>query len=115
MKRLVALILFWAFNAYSEPWTDTQKVLSASYLTAHVIDWGQTRDSAKNYYGEKNTILGAHPSVGKVNAYFVLTPILLYYALDAIPEYRTPALVVLTAVEIAVIARNYRIGVKVAF
>jgi hypothetical protein len=118
-----AYLLLSSLVAQAEQWTETQQVLAATYLTAHTIDWAQTRSLARSTtggkhgsgYDEENPILGRKPASDKTNAYFILTPLIGYFVLDALPEYRTPALVVLTAVEIAVIARNYRIGVKVAF
>lgn len=45
------------------------------YLALHGIDWAQTRSISKNpqFLHETNPILGEHPSVGKVNNYFLAT------------------------------------------
>jgi len=53
--------------------------------------------------------------MAKVNTYFLLTPVLWYYALDNIPQYRTAALTVLNLVQIGVVAHNYHVGIKVSF
>ena len=117
LNRLVStLLLVFIFSAQAEPWTTEQKVLSATYLTAHVIDWGQTRSMVINGgYGDNNPILGKHPSMAKVNTYFLVVPIIGYYALDAFPKNRTGILGFLNAVEILQVAHNYRIGVRVSF
>jgi uncharacterized protein (DUF486 family) len=112
-----AYLLLSSLVAQAEQWTETQKTLAASYLIAHVIDWGQTRYIAQtpDKSTEYNSILGSHPSMAKVNTYFLLTPVLWYYALDNIPQYRTAALTVLNLVQIGVVAHNYHVGIKVSF
>ena len=100
-------------TAQAEPWTETQQALAATYLTAHAIDWAQTRNIGRNpRYEEMNPILGRKPSSGKIDAYFIMTPILGYLVLDALPQYRTAILAVASLVEIGVVAHNYRIGIK---
>ena len=123
MKSLAALLLACAFTAQAEPWTETQQVLAATYLTAHTIDWAQTRNAASSTTGgkhgtgyyEKNPVLGRKPTSGKTNAYFILTPLIGYFVLDALPEYRTGILAVANVLEIGVVAHNYRIGVKASW
>jgi hypothetical protein len=123
MKYLAALILVFAFSAQAEPWTETQQVLAATYLTAHTIDWAQTRSLARSTtggkhgsgYDEENPILGRKPASDKTNAYFILTPLIGYFVLDALPEYRTGILAVANVLEIGVVAHNYRIGVKASW
>ena len=116
MKYLTTLLLLCAFQAQAEPWTETQQVLAATYLTAHTIDWAQTRNlSSRKEYEEKNPVLGSHPASGKTNAYFILTPIIGYFVLDALPQYRSEILVVANVLEIGVVARNFSIGIKAKF
>ena len=123
MKYLTTLLLLCAFQAQAEPWTETQQVLAATYLTAHTIDWAQTRYSARSTtggkhgsgYDEENPILGRKPASGKTNAYFILTPIIGYFVLDALPQYRSEILVVANVLEIGVVARNFSIGIKAKF
>lgn len=45
------------------------------YLALHGMDWAQTRTIAKSphQFHETNPFLGEHPSVGKVNNYFLST------------------------------------------
>ena len=123
VKYLTALLLACTFQAQAEPWTETQQVLAATYLTAHTIDWAQTRSLARSTtggkhgsgYDEKNPILGRKPASDKTNAYFILTPLIGYFVLDALPEYRTGILGFMNAVEIIQVAHNYRIGVRASF
>ena len=75
-----------------DPWTkgDTYREITA--FTLRAIDWKTTRGIARNpdEYIEANPLLGEHPSVGKVNTYFIITsivhPVISYY----LPrDYRT--------------------------
>lgn len=120
MKSIVAILLACAFQAQAEPWTETQQVLAATYLTAHTIDWAQTRHLSRSTtggkhnkgYEEKNPALGRKPSSGKTDAYFILTPLIGYFVLDALPQYRTGILAVANVLEVGVVAHNFRIGIK---
>jgi hypothetical protein len=116
VKYFIALFLACSFSAQAEPWTETQQVLAATYLTAHTIDWAQTRNIGRNpKYEEKNPALGRKPSSGKTDAYFVLTPLIGYFVLDALPQYRTGILAVANVLEIGVVAHNFSIGIKASF
>ena len=118
-----AYLLLSSLVAQAEQWTETQQVLAATYLTAHTIDWAQTRSLARSTtggkhgsgYDEENPILGRKPASDKTNAYFILTPLIGYFVLDALPEYRTGILGFMNAVEIIQVAHNYRIGVRASF
>jgi hypothetical protein len=116
VKYLCAILLACAFTAQAEPWTETQQVLAGTYLTAHTIDWAQTRNIATNAaYKEHNPVLGSNPSLQKVDAYFLLTPIIGYFLLDAIPAQRTTVLAIANVLEIGVVAHNFSIGIKARF
>lgn len=119
-KRAALLIITLAAlcgAARAQSWTDEQRTLGAMYLTAHAIDWAQTRQIIREPgMWELNPILGRHPSRARVNAYFALTPLAGYLVLDALPsQHRTTALKVITTLEIATVARNHYIGVRIRF
>ena len=86
-------------------------------MTAHVIDWAQTRQIIREPgMWERNPILGPHPSRARVNTYFALAPLAGYLVLDAMPsQHRTTALRFITTLEIATVAHNHYIGVRVRF
>lgn len=123
MKPLAAILLLCAFQAQAEPWTETQQVLAATYLTMHAVDWAQTRNISRSDsggrhgkgYEEKNPVLGRKPSNGKTDAYFIITPLIGYFVLDALPQYRTGILAVANVLEVGVVAHNFRIGIKANF
>lgn len=58
---------------WMDDWDTADRLLLATYSGFWFIDYGQTRTIALNpeRWHEKNRILGPHPSVGSVNAYFL--------------------------------------------
>lgn len=98
-------------------WTREQTAAGLLALTAHAIDWGQTRTIARHpdRFYETNRILGRHPSVGQVDAYFVGTALLIGLAAHALPEWRVAGLGAYASFEFAVAARNARLGIRVSF
>jgi len=85
-----------------------------TFLALQFIDYGQTRTIAKhpeNYY-EMNEILGAHPSVGKVNTYFAVTTLLQMAIARALPyEYRSTFQYITIGVEVGAVANNMMVGI----
>lgn len=105
-------------TAHAEPWTAEQKSLAGVEAALLVADYGQTKTIAttQHRWVEYNPILGRHPSMGRVNAVFVLTPLIGYFALDALPsETRTWALRAITFVEAGVVGRNAYLGIHARF
>ena len=119
MKTIIAALMFFAFSAQaSEPWRDIDKTLFVASTALLVADWAQTRYIAKNpdQFYERNPILGKHPSVGKVNAYFAGAIIGNYLLMDYLsPKNRTLYQAGLISVQIVVVGNNKRIGVGMAF
>jgi hypothetical protein len=117
MRHLLILLSFIGC-ANAEPWDTTDKVLGTAAVATIIVDWGQTRYIAKHpdQYDENNIILGKHPSVEKVNAYFVgyIASTLLIADWLSTPN-RKLFLGVISVFEIAVTAHNRSIGLKVAF
>lgn len=106
------------FNPNADPMTQEQKVMQGAYLAVHAIDWGQTRYVASNpdEFYETNIILGSHPSVGEVNRYMGSTMLLHAGITKSLPsKYRKYWQVFTLGVEIGVVGRNMRFGVKVDF
>ena len=102
----------------ADPWSKADKTREAIYLTLHVVDWGQSLDIAKNpqLYTEGNHILGEHPSVKRVNAYFATTALLHAGIVHVLPSRYRPAFQYFwIGVEAGVVALNYKAGLKVNF
>lgn len=77
------------------------------------IDWVQTRWIADHPgFLELNPILGAHPSLGRVNAYFTVAIVALIAVTFALPwPYGFYGAMVVALIEVVVIARNSYLGI----
>lgn len=112
------LLLSNAAHAESEPWNSTDKALLTATEVAYYLDFRQTREIALNpvNYYEHNALLGRHPSVGKVNNYFLATAIGTYLLADVLPpKYRRLFLSGALAVEVVTVAHNHRLGLRYNF
>jgi hypothetical protein len=101
-----------------EPLTPEDKSHLALYATLHLLDWKQTRSIAKNpgAYYETNTLLGEHPSVGKVDTYFLSTlagQIAVTYLLP--PKARRIWQLTWINIEKGYVEDNLKIGLVVRF
>jgi hypothetical protein len=86
-----------------------------------VVDWLQTLYIARHpeLFRETNVILGEHPSVRAVCAYFTLWQVvcivagaLLFIPVSAAAYWASVALLILViVVEIAVVVRNHHLGI----
>ena len=54
-------------------WTNTDTAFQVAFTTLNVVDWLQTRQISKHpeRWHENNPILGKHPSLLKVDSYFI--------------------------------------------
>lgn len=115
---LIVYLLSTPIHAVADEWTTSDTIFQASYLTMHIIDWGQSLHTAKNpdKFREENTILGDTPTTGAVNTYFALTAAghtIISYLLPQ--PYRRYWQYLTIGLETTVIAANYNIGVKIDF
>ena len=119
MRTLLLALCFTSTQVFAgDPWDTTDKVLGAAALTTWIIDWGQTRDIAKrpNEFRELNVFLGEHPSVSKVDNYFVAVGIGGYlFANWLSSENRKTFLSVFTTIELINVGRNHGLGINIAF
>ncbi len=62
----------------ADPWTKEDTYREITALTLRFTDYKTTMDIARNpdRFREANPILGAHPSVGRVNTFFAVTTII---------------------------------------
>lgn len=101
-------------------WSKTDHALASGLLAATLMDWAQTRQIAGNTLDvhETNKILGPHPTIGKVNTYFVSAIALGAIGLNLLPDTgyaRTGTLIGLTAMEVFVVGRNFHLGLHGVF
>lgn len=109
MKQLLLIISLTISHAAVAEWERT------TANTLLVADWLQTRDIATNdNYREVNPILGAHPSIKEVDTYFALS----IFGTNLVGEYLLPEqhkhvwYKAISILQVTVVARNIRIGVK---
>lgn len=101
-----------------DPWNAAEKDLGISLATAYVLDWGQTRYIAKHpeKFREGNPVLGPHPSLSRVDNYFIAMGLVGYWIADALPRrYRKLLLYSALTVENGCVRHNQLVGVKLAF
>jgi len=120
-QLFAAILAFMLFTPAANAWTKQDTMWETAYLTAHVADWGQTRDIAKHCsstgkYQESNALLGECPSAQMVNAYFVGTALLHTGVAHMLPrKYRRMFQVGTLGMQLNVINSNKQIGLKVSF
>lgn len=118
IKKLLAAISLAALTVIAQagdPWSEVQQASGIALGTLLLVDYLQTRQIAKQpeIYHETNPVLGRHPSLGAVNAYFAGAAIIGYLALDALPsDMRSWALGAGIVLELAVTSHNNTIGLK---
>jgi hypothetical protein len=120
-SSLAALFALFIISPAAHAWSQQDTIWETAYLAAHVADWGQTRDIAKQCassgnYKESNTLLGECPSGDAVNAYFLGTALLHAGAAHMLPrKYRRMFQVGTLGMQLNVINSNKQIGLKVSF
>ena len=115
---VLLLALFPSLCQAREPWDFTDYALTGAALASLAVDWGQTRNIAKNpsRFDEKNRILGTTPSVGRVDAYFVGAMLGTVAVAQLLPQdMRRLFLAGTLSMELSVIDQNRSIGIKVDF
>jgi len=121
IQRLCAGLLGLLAISPAQAWTSDDTLWQSAYLTAHVADWGQTRDIAAHCdstgkYYEVNPILGSCPSTGAVNTYFLSTAILHTGAAYMMPrKYRRMFQVGTLGMQMNFVNSNKQIGLKFNF
>lgn len=118
MFKFLFLFLL-SFNACAfDEWSEADKTREAVYLTLHIIDWGQTRTIAKNpdKYYEYNSMIGKHPSPGRVDGYMATSALLHIGITKILPaEYRAPFQYITIGFKCGLVAHNISAGINVSF
>ena len=115
---LVTILFFALPSRASDLWSDADVKREAVYLAVDTVDWLQTRNIARdpNKWYETNSVLGEHPSVGKVNMYFATMMLVHIGIVDALPsEYRPVFQYTTIMVELNYVAHNYSLGISMKF
>lgn len=83
-----------------------------------IADWKQTRQIARepDRYYERNRILGAHPSVGRVDTYMFASGVLHWVvAMNLSPQWREQFQLISISMQANVVQQNYEIGLSLRF
>ncbi len=90
-----------------------------AWTALHIIDWGQTLHIAKHpeRFIERNSILGDHPSTGRVNTYMALMLGIHWAAAKFLvpKQHRKIFQQVTLGLTGGAVANNFRIGVRLDF
>jgi hypothetical protein len=119
-RAAAALALLAPFGVVqaADEWSMEERATFAVSSALLVADWAQTRQIARNaqMFSETNPILGRHPSVGRVNAYFA-TALLLNYVIGRSLDsgWRSAWFVGVGSIEANVVQRNLSIGLSLSF
>jgi hypothetical protein len=117
-KLLLASLLAYSCSTQASDWStqDTEREIAYSVLST--MDWAQTRYIASNpeTQSEANRILGSHPSLNKVNAYFLLTNLLHLGVAYSLPKsYRVGFQYITIGMELNAVTANASLGIKMEF
>jgi hypothetical protein len=123
---MAALVAVAAVSAFATPsaaqrrpqedrsWRTAHVALASAFAVALEIDAAQTREAMRRGYREVNPLLGAHPSVGRVNSYTALAGLSVLATAAAVPaRLRRWVLGVALAVETLTIAGTVREGIGI--
>lgn len=83
-----------------------------------VADWAQTRQIAQqpDKFREKNPILGATPSAGRVDAYFLAAGALHWVISENLsPDWRERWQLMTIIIQTGTVYQNYQIGLEARF
>jgi hypothetical protein len=118
VRWLCFLLLLFSATANAEEWPTADKALLGAAVGLLVVDWGQTRHITRepNRFYEKNPLLGSHPSLGEVDRYFALAILGTAGVAYVLPhQYRQWFLAGVITLELATVASNHRLGLRVSF
>lgn len=112
-----AALLFPA-PACADDWREADTTREAIYLTLLAVDWAQTRNIARNpdRWQEYNPFLGDHPSVGRVDGYFITSGLLHVGIASALPaRYRDVYQALGIGFQAGVVGHNFSLGISAKF
>jgi hypothetical protein len=128
-KFILILFLLLAGQARADEWTTTDIAWQVTYLALLEIDREQTQcirshcDGGNFKEGDAARFIGEYPSKSEINRYFLLAGLLHTGIANLLPSKsdkwwlpsRSTFQHLFIGAEIAVVARNYRIGVGFEF
>jgi hypothetical protein len=107
-------LLLVSSSALADKWTPSDTKREFAFQGLLTIDALQTRNIARHpdKWGEQNNYLGAHPTVGAVDRYFIVGSVLHASVSYLLPEkYRAPFQYVAIGIETGYVASNLSLGI----
>jgi len=111
--RYLGLLLLVPSLCFAGDWSREDSYRQVALTTLLIVDWAQTRDPR---FPEGNSILGPHPSNGRINNYFALAIFghaVISTALPPSPRALWQYLWI--GIEANSVYHNHSIGVKMTF
>jgi hypothetical protein len=117
MKYMAILMMLFSITAEAD-WSRADTTRQSIFTGVLALDWAQTRYIAKHpdEFHEINTILGEHPTTGRVDKYFASATLIHWGASYVLPDkYRAIWQNVSIGFEAGVVARNINLGIGFKF
>jgi len=116
IMRLSVLLILLLQCSIASAWTKADTAYELAYQAIAVLDWQQTHDIREKGHIELNPLLGAYPTSGTVDKYFITTG-LLHAGLSVLlkGKYRRGFQIGTIAVESGVVLRNISMGYSIRF
>lgn len=117
MKYIAILLILFSASANAD-WTNADTKHQAIFTGVLALDWAQTRYIAKHpdEFQEINTILGDHPTLGRVDGYFASLALIHFGISYLLPDRWRPVWqYVSIGFEAGIVTRNYKLGVGFDF
>lgn len=114
----IALVLTGIGAAHAAEWTSSDTKREFAFQGLWAIDALQTRNIAAHpdKWREQNNYLGAHPTIGAVDRYFIAGSVLHAGVSYLLPEkYRAPFQYVTIGIETGYVANNLSLGIGAKF
>lgn len=118
MKKFIWLLFFAACSAQADDWGQGDTVRQLALTGTLIADYGQTRSISRiPGLWERNKVLGRNPSDEKIALYFIGAGLVSYKVARALPAgwQRQTFQYGVIALQVAVIAKNRKIGMRFEF
>lgn len=117
MRALILCLMLAATGAQARDWTESEKRWAMAALSVYAVDMLQTRHIAKNpgQFHEKNPLMPRHPSTNDVHRHFIVGSLVVLGIAHFLPSHRKRFLQVITIGLGVNVARNFHVGVRLAF
>lgn len=117
MKSILLIFILFPLSSLAD-WSRADTTRQAIFTSILALDWAQTRYIATHHdeFYEINTILGKHPTTGRIDGYFASTAIIHCGISFALPtKYRSIWQNISIGFESGVVARNINLGIGFNF